>query len=121
MCVSRQAAPVNRLVPQTEREKQLFELGESAFNTQMPSVTTIFAACVRAGVRIVLTHVVACLCAYTENKLMRKELAKASLFTQPPTPEEQKLLHTIFMDRVAGKQVTGTHHACAFVRVVQGR
>ncbi len=42
-----------------------------------------------------------------ENKLVRKELAKASLFTQPPTPDEQKLLHTLFMDRIAGKQVSG--------------
>jgi acyl-coenzyme A thioesterase 9 len=32
-----------------------------------------------------------------KNKLLRKEWAKASLRTQPPTPSEQALIHEIFM------------------------
>jgi len=63
-------AAVNRLIPQTECEKQLFELGE-------------------------------------KNSMMRKGLSKASLFTQPPTPEEQQVIHSIFMDQMAAKHKSG--------------
>lgn len=81
---------MNRLIPQTQREKELFQLGESNVISCRSDIAEFLTA-----------HVL------VENKLLRKELAKASLSIQPPTHDEQMLMHKLFVDRIAGKTVTG--------------